>query len=154
MAQTKQQLKLMLSERELSVFRVKKNGKEMGKRTRWTVGRKSLLPKALYFLIHSFVRSKINHTEDRSFHSLEKAVRTALRQAGEACGCRVEFGGHGGDVCWYLHGEPFFAFQIHEVTLGEKAAKRLRKGQALLRWVITVAASGMVRYHPRKTRRD
>ena len=55
-------------------------------------------------------------------------------------------------MCWFLKGAPFFAFQIHDKDIDESRLKHMRKGNAVLRWAITVEKGSFVRYDPRRTR--
>jgi len=60
----------------------------------------------------------------------------------------------GGNIAWYLEGEPLIAFQIHEGDLNKKRLKKLFKGHAILRWVIAVNDKGYVRFLPQRTRKS
>jgi hypothetical protein len=152
MSETRQQLKLKLEGDRLYVSRLRKQSGHFGKREGWKIQKKSNLPRSLYFVIHNFVRQRIQNREDDSFSATKKTVLRGLCEAALACGCEAQFGKEGGAVCWYLNGDPIFAVQIHDGELDKLRLKHLRKGNAIFRWAITVQKGGYLRYHARRTR--
>jgi hypothetical protein len=151
MSETQQRLKLRVDGDCLRVKHLDKSG-QGGKRYKWRITKKSNLPRELYFLVHNFVRTRVNGREDDDFDSTKKAVLRGLCEAAVACGCKPRSGKEGADVCWFLHGEAFFSIQIHDGTLDDDELRRMRKGHAVFRWAITIEKGGYTRYHPRRTR--
>lgn len=149
----KPSFRLRLKGETLTIRRINKEG-GFGKRHAWRIGKRSNVPKALYHLIHSFIRKRVGQCEDTEFPSVKEAVLRALCEAAEACGCTHRFGSESGDVTWFLDGAALFAFQIHKDFLRKVRARELRSSAAPLRWILKVQERGFVKYLPRRTSLD
>ena len=149
----KQQLELILNNRQLLCRRLNGDGEHVGEKYLWTIQKKSNVPRVMFHLIFGFVRRRVRKCSDEDFDTIRKAIRRALLEAGEACGCQPERNAEGGDVAWYLASEPLIAFQIHAETPTRKRVKKMFRNQALLRWVITTNEKGFVKFLPQKTRK-
>jgi hypothetical protein len=149
----KQKLELILNNRQLLCWRLNSDGENVGERYKWTIRKNSVVPREMFHLILGFVRRRVNQCPDKSFDTIRRAVRRSLFEAGQACGCTPERKAAGGDVAWYLHSEPFIAFQIHAETPTKKRIRKMLHNQALLRWVITINEKGFFKFLPRKTRK-
>jgi hypothetical protein len=79
-------------------------------------------------------------------------VLRALHEATTAFGCEAKSDCDGGDVTWYVDGQPFVAWQIHEEVLNKQQARTLRDSRAALRGVVVVTKS-YFRIRMRLTRR-
>ena len=149
-----QKLELILHNRRLSCCRLNADGENVGERFKWKIRRNSVLPREMFHLILGFVRREVSKCRDKSFDTIRRAVRRALLEAGEACGCKPERKAAGGDVAWHLDSEPLIAFQIHAETPIKKRVNKMLRGEALLRWVIRINEKGFVKFLPRKTRQE
>jgi hypothetical protein len=152
MNEKRQLLRIKLTEDSLYVQRLGENGARIGKRTNWKIGKRSNLPRELFFKTLGFIHSSIKRCDDRSFSGLHRAVLRALHEAAAAFGCESKSGCDGGDVTWYSDGQPFFAWQIHEEVLNKQQARTLRDSGAALRGVVVVKKS-YFRIRMRLTRR-
>jgi hypothetical protein len=152
MKKIRQQLKLELTEDCLYVSRVGNQRGHVGKRDKWKIKKESNLPRGLYFVIHNFVRTAVGSREGDDFSATKKAVLRGLCEAAAACGCELQSGKEGADLCWFLRGEPLLAFQIHTGEVDKATIRSMREGRAMFRWVITIKPDGFVRYHPRRTK--
>jgi hypothetical protein len=153
MNEKRQLLRIKLKEDSFYVQRVGEDGARIGKRTNWKIGKRSNLPRELFFKTCGFIRSRIKRCEDRSFSGLNRAVLRALHEAATAFGCESKSGCDGGDVIWYVDGQPFVAWQIHEEVLNKQQARTLRDSSAALREVVVLKKSGYFIIQRRWTRR-
>jgi len=146
-------LRIKLNEDCYFVQRKGKQGEWIGKPTKWKIGKRSTLPRELFFKIYGFIRNRIQKCDEKSFAALKTAVLRALHEAAEAFGCECRSGWDAGDVTWYLGGDPFVAWQIHEEAVETLTARKLRESRAALRLIVVVRESGYFRIRPRWTRR-
>ena len=84
--------------------------------------------------------------------NLNRAVLRGLHEAAQSYGCKSKSGSDCGDVTWYLHGEPFVAWQVHEEGLNQQKARNLGESRAALRLIIMLRKSGYFRIKARWTR--
>ena len=153
MTRRRQLLQIRLREDHLYVQRLSESGERIGNRTRWKIGKRSTLPRELFFKTCGFIGSRIKRCDERSFVDLKRATLRALHEAAAAYGCASKSGCDCGDVTWYLHGKPFVAWQVHEETLDKHRARELRHSRAALRWTVVLRKSGYFQMRPRWTRR-
>src|ERR1700719_2021916 len=124
----KQSLHLGLQGKQLFCQRLNHDGDLIGTEYRWKIGKHSIVPKELFFLIHGFVRRAENQNSTKSFRAIRRAIKRALEEAATACGCEVKRAAEGGHVTWYLQSEPFMAFQVHEGDVNDERARKMKKG--------------------------
>ncbi len=153
MADKRQLLRIKLREDYYFVQRIGEQGERIGKPTKWKIEKRSSLPRELFFKTCGFIGSRIKRCDERSLVDLKRATLRALHEAAAAYGCASKSGCDCGDIAWYLDGEPFVAWQIHQETLDKQRASKLRKSRAALRWIVVLRESGYFRMRPRRTRR-
>jgi hypothetical protein len=144
-------IKIICDGNVLRCHRVDRDGSRLGTSYGWEIGPRSYLPQLIYYVLHGYIRRSINQIKDKNFASVRKAVLQALCDAARTCGCKPRFDREGGDVTWYLKGKPFFAFQIHEPPVDQRRAKKMIRGNTILRWAVEIRKNGIVHHDPRKT---
>jgi hypothetical protein len=152
MNNSEQQIWMRLQKQRLYVQRIGKHGNRIGSRTEWTIGKKSALPRELFFKIRGFVQRIIKRCGTESADELRIAVRRALTQAAETCGCESKQGQAKADMYWKLGDRLLIAWQLHDNALDVQRIKKLKTSRALLRIVVIVKKSGYFRIVPQDTR--
>jgi hypothetical protein len=157
MKKRKQLLQAKLHGHRLKHWRINAEGKRIGKVDKWEIGggkyAASSLPRAMFFLMWSFVMRRIKQCDDKEFGSRKKAILRALCEAAEASGCTHEFGAEKGDIAWYLDGKPFITFQIHQEYFHTFRLKKILRSRAVARFAIKLSKSGYARYKACKVRK-
>ncbi len=131
---TKQIFKLRLYQdaNRMTVRRFTQTG-ELGTKTQWKIGKKSNLPKGLFYMIKNFIQQRIKHCEDKnSFPSVKEAALSGLREAAKACGCTHSVDGAGADILWSLKDVPFLGVQTARQEGQHESAKEASNGRGNL----------------------
>lgn len=152
MTNNQQQIWIRLRKRDLRVQRVNDHGNRIGKKTKWTIGKKSALPRELFFKVMGYLRNSIKRTGTNSTDKLRISCLRALAKTAGTCGCESKFGQSKADVYWNLNGTVFIAWQIHDDAINIRRTKKLTSSKALLRIVIVLKKSGYFRILPQDTR--
>lgn len=145
-------LKFLVDSKTLIVYRINAGGERQGEKTRWKINSTSQVPRGLFWLISGIVRRCVNQEKKLGTGNFKKAVFRGLYESAKACGCAVNSEVERADVIWYLHGNPFFAFQIHAGEVSKARLQNLQSSGAVLRWVVLVKDDGFVQYIPLKTK--
>jgi hypothetical protein len=152
MSDEKQGVQIRRDGNRLYVQRIGKDGNRIGVRTEWTIGRKSALPRELFFTIRGFVHSSLTECQTKSLEKLRVAARNGLVEAAGVCGCEPKLGKSKADVYWRLDGFSLIAWQLHGDEVDADRARKLVTSKASLRIVIVLKESGWFNIIPQDTR--
>lgn len=147
-----QKLRLHLRNNRLTCERLNRDGGPSGFEYHWKIRETSNVPNELFFLILGYVRRARTQCATKSFADVRRAIKRALYEAARACCCQARRRVEGGSITWYLDGAPFIAFQIHRNSVNKKRVKKLLRGNATLRWVITLVDNGFMEFVPQRAK--
>jgi hypothetical protein len=148
----KQDIKIRRSGNLLHVQRIGKHGNRIGTATKWTIGKKSALPREMFFAVRGFVHNSLAECPTKSLDKLRVAARNGLVKAAVVCGCESKLGQSKADVHWRLDGSSLIAWQLHGDEVDADRARKLATSKASLRIVIVLKESGWFNIIPQDTR--
>jgi hypothetical protein len=147
MKRKKPKFHLKLQGKVLSVFPVNKHGKR-GKGYHWEIRENGKLPSALFFHLRNYVTKGISDCHGENLSELRKAARAALREAAKACGCKPRRRCMGGDLVFYLKGQPLIAFVVPRNSGDYVPARELLESEVIFRWIVRVESKKYFTFIP------
>ena len=143
----RQKLHLKLRGKMLSVCRVNKNG-DRGKPYEWEIRSTGKLPRTLFYQLRSYVEAEVKACDGKNKLETRRAVRRGLRQVAKSWECRARRGRAGGDLTFYLNGQPLITFVVTSVR--NRRSEQLLLSEAVFRWIVQVRDNKFFEFVPLK----